>query len=225
MEKPLKVYLTTKKKLIDKINTVNIAPPKSKESFVYRRKLKKVPKLPKTITDFMEIMANAQYRHFSLDERKSVFYRVVWECNKNSNIVFISKQALDTLNTLDNVTLLMDGTFKVLPRHFRRRFRQLYIISFLYKGRSYPLAYVLMQTKDYNSYDLIFGRLKLLFRSVTVIGCMTDYEQATCKALMKHFPNARISGCFFHYVQTIHKAFKRKGMLKEEKFQDALQEV
>lgn len=82
-----------------------------------------------------------------------------------------------------------------------------------------------MQTKDFNSYDLIFGRLKLLFPSVTVIGCMTDYEQATRKALMKHFPNARISGCFFHYVQAIHKAFKRRGMLKDEKFQDALQEV
>lgn len=124
MEKPLKVYLTTKKKLIDQINTENVAPPKSKESFVYRRKMKKVPKLPKTITDFMKIMENAQYKHFSLDERKSVFYRGVWQCNNNSNIVFISQQALETLNTLDNVTLLMDGTFKVLPRHFRRRFRQ-----------------------------------------------------------------------------------------------------
>lgn len=225
MEKPLKVYLNTKKALINEIDTTNIPRPKSKEGFIYRRKMKKMPKLPKTIKEFMDIMEKAQYKHFSLDERKSVFYHGVWEDNGNANIVYISQTALETLNRLDNVTLLMDGTFKVLPRHFRRRFRQLYVISFIYKGRSYPLAYILMQAKDFKSYDLIFGRLKLLFPSVTVIGCMTDYEQATRKALLKHFPNARISGCFFHYVQAIHKAFKRHGMLKDEKFQDALQEV
>lgn len=225
MEKPLKVYLATKKKLISEINTQRIRSPKLKESFIYRRKMKKIPKLPKTITDFMEIMEKAQYKHFSLDERQSVFYRGVWEANGNSNVVFISQQALETLNSFDNVTLMMDGTFKVLPRHFRRRFRQLYVISFIYNGRSYPLAFILMQAKDIKSYDLIFGRLKLLFPSVTVVGCMTDYEQATRTALLNHFPNARISGCFFHYVQAMHKAFKRHGMLKDEKFQDALQKV
>ncbi|KAJ6642953.1 hypothetical protein Bhyg_07909, partial [Pseudolycoriella hygida] len=58
MEKPLKVYLKTKQKLIDQINTNHIAPPKSKESFVYRRRMKKIPKLPKTMADFMRNIEN-----------------------------------------------------------------------------------------------------------------------------------------------------------------------
>lgn len=54
---------------------------------------------------------------------------------------------------------------------------------------------------------------------------MTDYEAATRKAIQKHFPEADIFGCFFHYVQAIHKAFKRHGMLNDAKFDNALQEM
>lgn len=224
-EKPLKLYLKAKKKLCNEMDTANIPTPKSKESFVRRRKIKTVPKLPKTIEEFINIMSDDKYKHYSKTERNATFYRGVWEVNGNSNIVFISQETLDLLNTMDNVILLMDGTFKVLPRHFRRRFRQLYVINFIYKGRCYPLAYILMQTKNFQAYDLIINRLKLMIPSVRISGCMTDYEPATRKALSKHFPEAIISACFFHYVQAIHKAFKRHGMLTEDKFQNALQEV
>lgn len=224
-EKPLKLYLKAKKKLCNEIDTASMPTPKSKESFIRRRKIKKVPKLPKTIEEFINIMSDDKYKHYSKTERNANFYRGVWEVNGNSNIVFISQETLDLLITMDNVILLMDGTFKVLPRHFRRRFRQLYVINFIYKGRCYPLAYIIMQKKNFEAYDHIFNRLKLMIPSVRISGCMTDYEPATRSALKKHFPEAAISACFFHYVQAMHKAFKRFGMLSEDKFQNALQEV
>lgn len=47
---------------------------------------------------------------------------------------------------------------------------------------------------------------------MNVVNCMTDYEAAVRKAVKQQFPDSRISGCFFHYVQAIQKASKRFGL-------------
>lgn len=127
---------------------------------------------------------------------------------------------------MDEVTLLMDGTFKALPNHLK--FCQLYIISAIVKGRCYPLAYILMERRDYYSYMLIFDEIKKLIPSMNVVNCMSDYEAATRKALKEQFPNSRISGCFFHYVQGINKAAKRFGLKNKKdngKFEDTINKV
>lgn len=82
-----------------------------------------------------------------------------------------------------------------------------------------------MERKTFTSYDAIFHHLKLLMPSVEVSKLMTDYEAATRKALKKHFPNARISGCFFHYVQAMVKNTKRFGLRKDERFADAIKKL
>lgn len=129
--KPLRLYVKAKSKLLNQIDPKNIPSLKSKETFIQRHRLKSVPKLPKTIVDFMEIITDQNYSQYSCDERKLPFYRGVWEINGDSNIVFISESVLNLLNTLSNVTLFSDGTFKVLPLYFRRKFRQLYVISII----------------------------------------------------------------------------------------------
>lgn len=121
------------------------------------------------------------------------------------------------------IHMLMDGTFKVLPRHIK--FRQLYIISIIFEERCYPLAFILMQKNTYYSYNLIFRKLKLLFASCEISNFMTDYEAATRKALKRQFPNARISGCYFHYVKAINKASRRFGLSKDSKYETAIQKI
>jgi len=54
---------------------------------------------------------------------------------------------------------------------------------------------------------------------------MADYEKAVREALRKHFPNARISGCWFHYMKAINKAARKFGLAKDEKFEKLIQEV
>lgn len=93
----------------------------------------------------------------------------------------------------------MDGTFKAIPLHIQ--FRQLYIINVILFGRCYPLAYILMEKKDFNSYMTVFNELKKLIPAMNVVNCMSDYEQATRSAIKIQFPKSRISGCYFHYVQ------------------------
>lgn len=36
---------------------------------------------------------------------------------------------------------------------------------------------------------------------MNVVNCMTDYEAATRKAIKDQFPNSKVTGCYFHYVQ------------------------
>lgn len=110
-------------------------------------------------------------------------------------IVFISETAMKLLQEQEIIEILMDGTFKILPRHLK--LSQLYIISFIYKGRSYPFCFVFMEKRDSASYDCLFTNLKKLWAddvASKVRKCMSDYEQAIRKSIKTHFPNARISG-------------------------------
>lgn len=109
-------------------------------------------------------------------------------------IVFISETSLKMMQELNLIEILMDGTFKILPRHMK--FAQLYIMSFIFKGRAYPFAFAFMEKRDTDSYDCLFTNLKSLLKdfALKVDKIMTDYEKAVRKSAKKQFPNARISG-------------------------------
>lgn len=221
---PRELYVKTRKLLKNKINPLNIPLKAKYDNYIQRRKRKFVPKLPRSVAEFESLIQNYKEQYF-YDERDLPFYRDVWRTKAGeSNIVFVSESVLDQLKEMKkDVHMLMDGTFKVLPRHIK--FRQLYIISIIYKERCYPLAYVLMEKKSVYSYDILFEKLKLLFPSCEITNFMTDYEAATRKSLKKHFPRARISGCYFHYVKAINKASRRFGLSKDAKFDSAIQKV
>lgn len=210
---------------MNKIDTTFIPSLKKLEGFIYRRQRKYVPKLPATIEEFEEAVGDERYRDFfTKDQRNLPCYRGCWTSNKGErNLAFISETTLKVINTMNHISLFMDGTYKALPHHIA--FRQLYVISVTYENQSYPLAYIFMEKKTFSSYDAIFQYLKFLMPSVEVAKIMTDYEAATRKALKKHYPNARIAGCFFHYVQAIVKCTKRFGLRKDDRFTDAIAKV
>lgn len=91
-------------------------------------------------------------------------------------------------------------------------------------GRSFPLMYVLMERRDTASYQFLFNKIKELIPNVTVKNIMTDFEAATRKAIRMVFPSARLSGCYFHYIQAIVKRFRKYG-LNDEKFALAREKV
>lgn len=194
-----------------------------KRSFISRRRRKNIPKLPQTVEYLEELLADPKYsEYYTKDYRKRPFYSGVWRTkSKEENIVFIYEKFFNMFNTLTDGTMRVDGTFRALPKHIK--FRQLFIISIIYRDRSYPLAYILMKKKNFRSYDT-FAKLKtLLTANITEI--MADYEAGTRKALLKNFANARLAGCFFHYCQAIRKNAKRFGLSKDVKFEQAIKEV
>lgn len=221
---PRELYAQTRKRMKHQIDPLNI-PLKGKcSSLISRRRRKYIPKLPKSVKEFEDLIQQYKEQYF-YDERDLPFYRNVWKTKAGeSNVVFISESVLNKLKDMkDNIHMLMDGTFKVLPNHIK--FRQLYIISIIYENRCYPLAFTLMEKKTYYSYKLILANLKSLMPSCKITNFMTDYEAAIRKALKSEFPHARISGCYFHYVKAINKVSRKFGLSKDVKFETAIQKV
>lgn len=133
---------------------------------------------------------------YTFDSRNKTFYRGIWKTKNNiSMIVFLSESAMEELQKLDMIEIMMDGTFRILPRHMK--FSQLYIMSFTYKERAYPFGFIFMEKRDTKSYDCLFSNLIRLWNvnvAFKVLKIMTDYERAVRNSVRKHFPNARISG-------------------------------
>lgn len=210
-------------------NDVNYIPArKSYGTFVHRMKKKFEPKIPHSFEEFDEFINDEKYKKkYSFDSRNNTFYRGSWKTkNGDSMIVFISETGQKFLEEQTNIELMMDGTFKLLPRLIK--FAQFFIMSFILENRSYPFAFIFMEKRDAESYDLLFTKMKSLFIddiTTKVSKCMADYEKAVRKALKNHFPAARISGCWFHYVKSINKAARKYGLSKDTKFQKVIQEV
>lgn len=210
----------------DKVRFVPLR--KSYGSFIQRRKQKYKPKNPKTVEEFQLLINSDKFKdRYCMDQRNNTFYRGVWtDKNGNKMIAFVSETGLEFLKTLEKIELLMDGTFKVLPRHIK--FCQFYVISFMYEERNYPFAFIFMEKRDTEAYNTLFEKLIAMMTpecALNVIICMSDYEAAVRKMCKKHFPNARISGCFFHYVKAINKCARRFGLSKDVQYQQAIREV
>lgn len=133
---------------------------------------------------------------YTLDGRNQQFYRGIWSTKSGKKMIaYISQTPLDILQELQSIELLMDGTFKILPKHMQ--FSQLYIISFMYGGRAYPFAFVFMEDRKIESYDCLFVNLFALCKpntSLKVMKIMTDYEKAVRNSARKFFKRARIAG-------------------------------
>lgn len=214
------IYLEARKKITtaDQLNTPGST---SYSSFLHRRRRKNIPKIPRTIDEFENLINDDQFKQqYSFDQRNLAFYRGIWkDKNGHSMVVFLSETGLQKLKEMSDdgdIEILMDGTFKILPRHLK--FCQLYIMSFIFEERSYPFAFIFMEKRDFVAYDALFENLKTFLLPDTfmkVTKCMSDYEAAVRKALRKHFTNARISGCFFHFVKAINKTARRFGLIKK----------
>lgn len=225
---PLICYKMAKEELIGKISRRNIPMESYYYTFMYRCQKREVPLLPKNIKQFTALIEEAtNHSRYALDKDGSIFYRGVWRSGSGNNVAFVSERTLQYVSgRAKPVTLLMDGTFRAVPRHLK--FQQLYIINVIARDRCFPLAFILMERRDCKSYKRVFSELKTLLPSMKVEICMTDYERATRKAILEEFPGVQLTGCYFHYVQNIMKACKRFGMLKKvdsEKFKSAINKV
>lgn len=197
-------------------------------SFIHRRKISYKPKAPKTIEEFETLINDEKFKNrYCFDQRNLTFYRGVWtDKNGHKMVVFVSETGLECLKKLKMIEFLMDGTFKVLPRHIK--FCQLYIISFAFEDQCYPFAFVFMEKRDTEAYDTLFENLISMMGQECadeVVICMSDYEAAVRKMVRKHFLNARLSGCYFHYVKAVNKQARRFGLAKQVQFQQPIREL
>lgn len=91
-----------------------------------------------------------------------------------------------------------DGTFFICPGLFK----QVYILHTIVRKTMIACAYFLLPDIEQVTY---FSMLQYL-QSICPISAtrfQTDFEMAVMNAFKQFNPNAKVSGCFFHFTQNI----------------------
>ncbi|CAF1356593.1 unnamed protein product [Adineta ricciae] len=108
--------------------------------------------------------------------------------------------------------ILMDGTFDSCPPHFD----QIYSIHGIRNGQNFLCVLALLTGRFAAIYKDLFmiltqhaNRLGLHFSPSQIT---TDFEPAMISAVADEFPNARHIGCYYHFVQSIHRQVQSLGL-------------
>ena len=101
-----------------------------------------------------------------------------------------------------------DGTFRTAPSTVTGRFYQNLMLHAKYFGHVLPFFKVVMTGKSGVLYNTVFQKIKVeLPSSVSPETVMCDFEPALQNGLQAIFPDAIITGCWFHYSQVSEPTF------------------
>jgi len=136
-----------------------------------------------------------------------VFYQGVADAGEDgSAVVFASVKQLETLRSATKV--YFDATFKVVPATYY----QLFTVFVQHVDATFPVIYALMTRKTHSLYVAVFQKIKGLVPDFQPTSAMADFEEASVSAFREVFGNVVVSGCWFHYAQSIVKRLQKVGL-------------
>ena len=125
----------------------------------------------------------------------------------SKRIVIFSSPFQLTIARKSGGVFMGDGTFEFVPAMFK----QMYSIHAMIGGVVFPVAFVFMEEKTTQAYEIVFTRMKE--NGVTFKTVMCDYEKGSRAAIRNVYgPTVQIKGCWFHYTQAIMKRVKKIGL-------------
>lgn len=110
---------------------------------------------------------------------------------------------------LESKHWFVDGTFRSTPNLFY----QTYVILAERYGGIHPIVYALLPNKQSSTYEQMLNLLTDLEPNLAPNSITCDFEMAAIKAFKKKFPDAVISGCFFHLVKNLKKKVMEINLL------------
>lgn len=105
-----------------------------------------------------------------------------------------------------------DGTFKAAPALFS----QVYTIHAIEGNVTVPTVFALLSNRTQIIYEKLFSALKHLKPELSPKTIMTDFERASLKAISSVFPEARQTGCFFHFKQCLFRKIQANTELYQK---------
>ncbi len=171
------------------------------ESAMSRARASTQPKTPTSPMDFAEILR---------DKPEAAAYRVNFQgmvtFEDQVAVVFCSNSMLERMPQVNEC--LYDGTFYVVPKLFY----QLFTINGIIGEHSFPLVHVLMTHKSEELYLAVAEKVCELCPHFSPQSFIGDFEQASYNAIGRWFPNARRSGCQFHFSRGLWKKVQKLGL-------------
>jgi hypothetical protein len=117
---------------------------------------------------------------------------------------------LELLDSLARAEVwLADGTFKVVPSLYF----QLYSIHFSFGSGINPAAlYCLLNNKTAATYGVVLRELRRLVPLAAPRTVLVDFERAAMNAFRVAFPDATVTGCYFHLTQSVIRKVQEIGL-------------
>lgn len=171
-----------------------------------RHRAKFVPALPTSIND---VVITDEWA------KTSNGHKFLSLLDNNWGIVILTtRRFLKVLQQCDSI--YVDGTFRTAPRPYE----QFLTIHGLYNGFVVPLVFCLITNKTTAQYRQILQHVKQKILRVTrrpwqPSRVVLDFEFSMMIALQTDLPNTRISGCYFHWTQSLWRNFQTTGLVTE----------
>ncbi len=183
------IVLETKEKFckdnISELPKIKIIMDKIKKE---RNKIEKY--LPKKFSDIPE--------QLKLDKDGDFFLRYdSGPLDKNRYIIFFY-EFKKFMFFEDCETILIDGTFKIVPFGFY----QMIVFHTIFLGRTYPIIYCLVMNKRESTYLKVFNKVKEI-TDIKPKLLITDFEKGLINSSKAVFSVADNKLCFFHFSQSI----------------------
>ena len=120
----------------------------------------------------------------------------------------------DNLKNLRECTeIYLDGTFRTCPNPYE----QYFTIHGKYRNRVLCFVNCLMTDRTVGDYRHVLQTIKTKVRNITghrwrPRRVVCDFEQALIAAVETEFRHTQISGCYFHFCQSLWRKFQNLGL-------------
>ena len=123
-------------------------------------------------------------------------------------LIFSTDDSLDAM--VRNTNWFVDGTFKCAPEIYY----QVFTVHVFIHGAVIPVLYALLPNKQQATYERLFTALNSM-RQFNPTSILADFEMSSINAVGSVYPNATVSGCFFHFTQCIYRKVQDSGLQNE----------
>ena len=162
-----------------------------------------VPDIPATILD---VAIQGQWAETWSGDEFLLYLDNIWGV-----AIFATEAYLRRLRKCTDV--YMDGTFRTCPHPYG----QFFTIHGNYIGRVVPLAFCLLTGKTTGHYRQMLKAVKRGVRRASghqwrPARIICDFELAIISACETELPTARVSGCYFHFCQSLWRRIQELGL-------------
>ena len=133
---------------------------------------------------------------------------ILHDTGENDPTRILAIGSYDLLRVLNSHLFLCDGAFDVTPLVFF----QLYTIHCPVGNNYPPIIYFLLPHKSQQTYRRMMQIVKELVPTANPLKVLTDFELAAINAFREDFPEAELSGCYFHLSQSIVRKVGELGL-------------
>ncbi|XP_066592948.1 uncharacterized protein [Prorops nasuta] len=148
---------------------------------------------------------------FYLNKKKHILNVFQFEDELNKDSVSVILADTKFIKKFESYKIIsIDATFDATPQI--EDAGQLLIIMAKYKEKFVPIIWTLMSNKLERTYVQIFKFIKQkVMKGLNPIQCICDYERGLHNAIRIVFDKCHVTGCYFHYVQSLRKHYIEHG--------------